>query len=85
MQIGRAMSRRREEFTMLDEVLAGWRCRPAIQTATASRSLNFHMHNPDTPQGPTAKANSNQELCPNRAGDTTDFHFFLAEIRKRSV
>ena len=30
MQIGRAMRRQREEFTMLDDVLAGWRCWPQL-------------------------------------------------------
>ena len=31
LQSGRAMRRRRKEFTMLGEVLAGWPCWPAIQ------------------------------------------------------
>jgi len=36
MQIGRAMRRRREEFTMLDDVLAGWRCWPQLALSTFS-------------------------------------------------
>ena len=81
MQIGRAMSRRREEFTMLDEVLAGWRCWPAIQTVTANRSLNFHMHNPDSPRGPTTKADDNRKLCPNRAGAATEIYHFVIYVQ----